>query len=79
MTREGLLGRIAIDPEICFGRPCVKGRRVWVSLVLDLLASGASIEAVAKEYDLADDDVRACIAYGAEMARYADLPIKESA
>ena len=50
----------------------MKGRRVWVSLVLDLLASGASIEAVAKEYDLADDDVRACIAYGAEMARYAD-------
>jgi len=39
MDREKLMERISIDPEVCFGKPCVRGRRVWVSLVLDLLAS----------------------------------------
>jgi uncharacterized protein (DUF433 family) len=35
-----LLERIAIDPETCGGRPCIKGTRIWVSLVLDFLADG---------------------------------------
>jgi uncharacterized protein (DUF433 family) len=38
MEREQLIKRISIDPSVCFGKPCVQGRRVWVSLVLDLLA-----------------------------------------
>jgi uncharacterized protein (DUF433 family) len=37
---ERLLDRIAIDPQVCFGKPCIKGTRIWVSLVLDFLASG---------------------------------------
>ena len=44
MTREELLNRISINPQVCFGKPCIKGRRIWVSLVLDFLASGMSIE-----------------------------------
>lgn len=79
MTREELLARITIDPEVCFGRPCVKGRRIWVSLVLDLLASGASVEEIVREYDVTPDDVRACIAYGSEMSRYAELPLDDTA
>ena len=35
MTREELLGRISIDPNVCFGKPCIRGTRIWVSLVLD--------------------------------------------
>jgi uncharacterized protein (DUF433 family) len=77
MTRDELLDRILIDPAVCFGRPCVKGRRVWVSHVLDLLTSGAPIESIVEEYGLAEDDVRACIAYGTEMARYVDLTIDD--
>ena len=42
MTREELLNRISINPQVCFGKPCIKGRRIWVSLVLDFLASGMS-------------------------------------
>ena len=57
MTRDQLLTRISINPQICFGKPCVKGRRIWVSLVLDFLASGWTIEDVMKEYDLERDDV----------------------
>jgi uncharacterized protein (DUF433 family) len=41
-----LLSRISIDPNICFGKPCVRGHRIWVSLVLDLLASGSSVKEV---------------------------------
>jgi uncharacterized protein (DUF433 family) len=35
-----LLERISIDPNVCFGKPCVRGTRIWVSLLLDFLASG---------------------------------------
>ncbi len=79
MTRAELIGRISIDPAICFGKPCIKGRRLWVSLILDLLAAGVPAEEIMKEYGLVSDDVRACIAYGSEMARYADLSLKETA
>jgi uncharacterized protein (DUF433 family) len=72
-----LLNRIAIDPNVCFGKPCVRGTRIWVSLLLDVLASGASIEELLEQYpQLQRDDVLAAIAYGAEMSRerFVDLP-----
>ena len=67
MNRKDLLARISIDPNICFGKPCIRGHRLWVSLILDFLASGMTIEEVLKEYpDLEEADIFACIAYGAE-------------
>ncbi len=77
MTRDELLQRISIDPNVCFGKPCIKGHRIWVSLVLDLLASGWSFQEVLKNDPGIDEaDIRACIAYGAEMSRerYVDIP-----
>ncbi|HUU98907.1 MAG TPA: DUF433 domain-containing protein, partial [Phycisphaerae bacterium] len=66
MTRDELLSRISIDPNICFGKPCIRGHRVWVSLILDLLASGMKVEQVLQEYpQLEESDILACIAYGA--------------
>jgi uncharacterized protein (DUF433 family) len=76
MTREELLARISIDPAVCFGKPCIKGHRIWVSLILDLLASGVTSAEIRDEYPgIEEADVLACIAYGAEMARerYLDL------
>jgi uncharacterized protein (DUF433 family) len=68
--------RISISPDICFGKPCIKGTRIWVSLILDFLAGGMSIEAILEEYPhLSRDDVQACIAYGAEIARERFVPI----
>ena len=65
-----LLPRISIDPNICFGKPCIRGTRIWVSLLLDLLADGMSVEEVLTEYPhLVEEDVRAAIAYGAEIGR----------
>lgn len=76
MNREELLNRISIDPEVCFGKPCIRGRRIWVSLILDMLASGTKMDEIKEEYDLSEQDILACIAYGAEMAweRYVDIP-----
>jgi uncharacterized protein (DUF433 family) len=65
-----LLERISVDPNICFGRPCIKGHRIWVSLILDFLAGGDSIEQVLDAYpQLTREDILACIAYGAAMSR----------
>ncbi len=70
MTREELLQRISIDPNVCFGKPCIKGHRIWVSLILDYLASGWRISEILENYPGLDEaDVYACIAYGAEMSR----------
>jgi uncharacterized protein (DUF433 family) len=81
MTREELLARITINPDVCFGKPCICGHRIWVSLILDFLAAGQSIEEILSEYpDLEEADILACIAYGAEMARerYVEVPLTKS-
>lgn len=77
-TREELLNRISINPNICFGKPCIRGHRIWISLILDLLAGGMTPEEILENYPgLTLEDVQACIAYGAEMARerYVDIPL----
>lgn len=79
MTRENLLSRISIDPNICFGKPCIRGHRIWVSLILDYLAGGTTIEEILEEYPgLEREDILACIAYAAEVTRdsYVEIPIK---
>ncbi len=80
MTREQLLARIWIDPKRCFGKPCIRGHRIWVSLILDMLASGMSAADVRAEYpQLEEADVLACIAYGSEMSRERYVPIPTEA
>jgi uncharacterized protein (DUF433 family) len=82
MYREQLLSRISIDPNVCFGKPCIRGHRIWVSLILDFLASGMTIKEVLIEYpDLEEADIFACLSYGAEMARerYVDIPLEFNA
>lgn len=72
-----LLQRISIDPNVCFGRPCIRGTRIWVSLLLDSLASGMSVQDILNEYpQLTEEDIRAANAYGAEMSRerYVEIP-----
>jgi uncharacterized protein (DUF433 family) len=79
MTRDELLKRIWIDPERCFGKPCIRGTRIWVSFILDLLASGSTVDEILADYpELIREDIQACIAYGSEMARerYVDVPLE---
>lgn len=75
-SKTELLKRISVNPEICFGKPCVRGHRIWVSLILDMLADGLTTDEILRNYPgLIESDVRACIAYGSEMARerYVDV------
>jgi uncharacterized protein (DUF433 family) len=79
MTREQLLARIWIDPKRCGGKPCIRGHRIWVSLILDLLASGMTAAEVLEQYpQLKEADILACVAYGSEMSRerYVDIPLE---
>ena len=81
MNQQNLLSRISIDPHICFGKPCIRGHRIWVSLVLDFLANGMTIPELIEQYpQLQVEDVYACIAYGAEMSRerYVDIPLEQT-
>jgi uncharacterized protein (DUF433 family) len=74
------LDRISIDPNVCFGKPCIRGTRIWVSLILDFLASGETAEQVLGAYpQLSAEDIRAAIAHGAEVARERIIPVPDAA
>lgn len=82
LSREELLKRIWIDPARCGGKPCIRGHRIWVSLILDMLASGGTIAEILEDYPgLVEEDILACIAYGSEMSRerYVDIPLEAHA
>jgi uncharacterized protein (DUF433 family) len=79
MTRDELFSRITINPNVCFGKPCIRGHRIWVSLILDHLASGMTQRELLAEYPgLEEADILACIAYGAEMSRerFVEIPME---
>lgn len=79
---NAVLSRISVDPNVCFGKPCIRGTRIWVSFLLDLLASGETQERILEEYPrLCREDILAAIAYGAEMSRdrFVDLPGQSAA
>ena len=67
------LDRITINPNQCGGRPCIRGMRIRVKDVLDMLAEGATQEEILSDFpDLQAEDIRASIAYA---ARYVDHPV----
>jgi uncharacterized protein (DUF433 family) len=70
--------RIAIDPRVCHGKPCIKGTRIWVSLIIDNLAAGTPEADILAAYPaLTPEDIRAALAYAAEMTRerFVDIPM----
>ena len=76
MTRKQLLKRISIDPRVCFGKPCIRGTRIWVSLIIENLAEGVSQEEILAAYpQLRPEDLRAALAYAAEVTRERVIPI----
>ena len=62
--------RIAVDPDVVAGKPVVKGTRIAVEFVIDLMARGWTTEQILDEYDhLTREDVRACLAYAGDLLR----------
>jgi uncharacterized protein (DUF433 family) len=62
--------RIDVDPRVLVGKPVIKGTRIAVEFVVDLLARGWTTEQILREYDhLTAEDIRACLAYASEVLR----------
>jgi uncharacterized protein (DUF433 family) len=65
-----MINRIVIDPEICHGKPIIRGLRYPVEMILDLLSSGMSHQEILADYeDLEDEDILAALAYAARLTR----------
>jgi len=75
-TRQELLARISTDPNVCFGKACIRGTRIWVALIVENLADGATEKEILEAFpDLTPDDIRAALAYAAEVTRERVLPL----
>ena len=68
-------GRIAVNPAVHFGKPCVAGTRIPVQSVLELIREGLSFAEIIRDYypDLAPEDVRACIQYAIDVLAAEDI------
>ena len=70
MKYEDLLSRITVDPKVCAGKPCIRGTRIYISIILDGLAEGHTPAQIIDHYPhLTLDDIHAALAYAAELAR----------
>ena len=75
-TKEELLKRVSINPNICHGKPCIRGTRIMVSIILDNLTAGVSREEILKSYPtLQPEDIDAALAYASEVVRERIIPI----
>ncbi|MBS3772160.1 MAG: DUF433 domain-containing protein [Bacteroidales bacterium] len=71
MKRDEFLKHISSDPEICHGKPCIKGTRIPVYLIVSLVAEGATVEDILKDYpSLTEEKVEAAIRYAAKLCEY---------
>jgi uncharacterized protein (DUF433 family) len=68
--------RIGVNPNVCHGKPCIKGTRVLVSVVLADLAAGEPLEAIINGYHIEREDIQAALYFAADLAqdRYVPLP-----
>lgn len=72
-----MLERTSVNPMICHGKACIKGARVLVTAILDNLAAGVTEDEILNSYPaLTRDDIRAALAYGAELAKERHVPVK---
>lgn len=68
--------RIVLDPKICHGKPVIRGTRVPVFVVLGALAGGDSFEQIQADYEITEEDIRACIAFaGDEIEKLSYHPL----
>lgn len=68
MVANNLISRITVSPDICHGKPCVRGLRYPVEMILDLLSSEMDVKAILADYpDLERSDIDACLAYAARL------------
>lgn len=66
-TVEELLKRIVSDPHVMVGKPVIRGTRITVDMILELLASGMKPEEIAEDYNISLDDIKAALLYAAKI------------
>lgn len=70
MSEKDLLARITVDPNVCHGKPCIRGMRYPVEFLLELLSGSMTPEQILADYpDLEAEDLRAALAYAARLSR----------
>ena len=71
MQNSEIFERISSDPDICHGKPCIKGTRIPVYLIVSLIAEGEDTESVIRDYpSITYDDIKAAIKYAAKLCEY---------
>ena len=76
---QELYAFITVDPEICFGKPCIKGTRITVSNILDWLSAGMSVEEISEDYpELQEAHIRAALAFAATRDKITKVFINEA-
>lgn len=72
-------GRIIVDPKICFGKPCIKGTRIPVYMILELIEQGLSPEdIITQSYpDINIEDIKACLHYAASIFKNEEVSFQE--
>jgi len=71
--------RVSVDPNVCHGKPCVRGTRIFISVILDNLAAGISADEIVASYPgLAREDIQAALAYAAELAHERTVFLEEA-
>jgi len=76
-----MIQRIAVNPRVHFGKPCVSGTRITVQSVLELVREGITVEEIRRDYypDLSPEDVRACVQYAIDLITLEDIRLAEPA
>ena len=79
MKREKLLERITLDPEILTGKPIIRGMRLSVEQILDLLSQGATVDELLQDYPMLEqEDVLACLAYAKKLVAGEEIEFVDS-
>jgi uncharacterized protein (DUF433 family) len=69
---------ISVDPDVRFGKPCIKGTRMDVATVVGLFAAGETAETVSSEYQLSVEQIRAALAYAAHVAAHLPPAVRQA-
>ena len=71
MEEKEMFERISSDPDILHGKPCIKGTRIPVYLIVSLVAEGETVENIIKDYpSLTPEDIKAALRYAAKLSEY---------
>ena len=69
MTKQNLLTRVSVDPEICAGRPFIRGTRIYIAIILDALNQGLTAEGIIEHYPALElEDIHAAVAFASHLA-----------